>query len=350
MATPYDSLPSKAYWRTGVANMPGAQPEGMFKPKFAVGRDTKIATAGSCFAQNFRQAVIDRGYTYLDAEPPPSGFSGAAARRFGFDLFSARYGNIYTVRQLLELIEEVDGARAVGGVVWERDGRYFDAFRPSVEPDGLDSPSMVLRHREQHIRRLAQVIETADVFVFTLGLTEAWMDRASGRIVPVAPGVIAGDYDPEHHVLVNFGAHEVVADLEAVVERLRARNKDLKIILTVSPVPLTATASGEHVFVATCYSKAVLRSAAGWVAGKSDFIDYFPSYEFFSNPFGGVSQFNDNHRTVSARGVSTVMNMFFEAMGEGQAAAPAPREATLPEPEDAGDVVCEDFLLDAFAR
>lgn len=348
MSTPYDTLPQTAFWRTGVARMPSAQPENIYTPKFEIDPAANIATAGSCFAQNFRQAVIDRGYTYLDVEPPPASFSGPAARRYGFSMFSARYGNIYTVRQLLQILEEVDGDRPLAEVVWEREGRYFDALRPSVEPEGLSSPELVFRHREQHIQRVSLMLEKVDVFVFTLGLTEAWMHNDSGRIVPVAPGVISGDFDPYKYTFLNFGPHEIVSDLQLVIEKLRSRNRNIRIILTVSPVPPTATASGEHIFVAASYTKSTLRSAAGWVARNYDFVDYFPSYEFVSNHFSDVSLFNENRRTISSDGVSQVMEMFFNPRCNSKSVVHLTDRDKKSEPED-GDVVCEDFLLDAFA-
>ena len=39
-------------------------------------------------------------------------------------------------------------------------------------------------------------------------------------------------------------------------------NPKARLVLTVSPVPLAATASGSHVLPATIYSKSVLRAAA----------------------------------------------------------------------------------------
>lgn len=52
-----------------------------------------------------------------------------------------------------------------------------------------------------------------------------------------------------------------------------------RIVLTVSPVPLSRTFTGQDVAVANCYSKSVLRAAAEAVVQQYDFVDYFPSYE-----------------------------------------------------------------------
>ena len=46
---------------------------------------------------------------------------------------------------------------------------------------------------------------------------------------------------------------------------LRDYNENMRFILTVSPVPLVATAGSEHVLAATLYSKSVLRAVAGFL-------------------------------------------------------------------------------------
>lgn len=346
MPTPYDGLPPIAFWSSGVAHTPSGGLENLYVPKFSITRETRFATAGSCFAQNLRRAILERGYHYVDAETPPPNFHGAAARRFGFEQFSARYGNIYTARQLLQLLEELDGEREFGGPVWERNGRFYDSLRPAVEPDGLDTPASIARHREQHLERVAQVIDNADVFVFTLGLTEAWVENSSGRVLPSAPGVIAGEYDPSLYSFLNFGPTDVIADLESVLARLKRRNSAIRLLLTVSPVPLTATASGNHVYVATSYSKAVLRGAAGWLSDKYDDVDYFPSYEFVTNAFHAASRFEPNLRTVSPWVVSAVMDIFFGDAPEADLCTGVENDMDA---EGAGDTVCEDAMLNAFA-
>ena len=83
-------------------------------------------------------------------------------------------------------------------------------------------------------------------------------------------------------------------------------------VMTVSPVPLTGTASGRHVLQATTYSKAVLRAVAGELAQKYDHIDYFPSYEVITNQAARGCFYEENLRSVRREGVEAVMNIFFQ--------------------------------------
>ena len=99
----------------------------------------------------------------------------------------------------------------------------------------------------------------------------------------MAPGVISGSYDPAVHAFANFDAFAVHEDLLAFHGLLKALNPTARMLLTVSPVPLIATASAEHVLVATTYSKSVLRAVAGSLAERLPDCHYFPSFELISS-------------------------------------------------------------------
>lgn len=385
MSSPYADRPARSFWRTGVADVDGPILPDLYRAKFVIDKTMPIATAGSCFAQHIGRAMRERGFNVLDAEPAPENLDDKTAQAFGYRIYSARYANIYTVRQFVQLVKEVTGQFTPPEQVWERDGRYFDAMRPSVEPEGLASPELVLKHRAHHLSAVRTLIEQAAVFVFTMGLTEVWIDRETGCAYPTAPGTIAGTFDPDRHIFKNYDYPEIRADFVELRSLLRAINPDLRMIVTVSPVPLTATASDDHVLAATTYSKSVLRAVAGSVAAEFADVDYFPSYEVITGAKARGRFFADNLRSVEPIGVATVMATFFaESLpAEGVAAelvsagtvawkdlsreerrarrqtraesGEAPqRSKRRARTEDAAatddDVVCEEALLEAFAR
>ena len=340
--TPYAGLGPAAFWRTGVSEQDPRSPVGLYKPRFRIDPDWAVATAGSCFAQHIARHLRKNGYNVLDVEPPPPGLKGEAARALGYDLYSARYGNIYHPRQLLQLIRESFGQLTPGEVVWEKDGRFFDALRPAVDPDGFATAEGVLRSRLGHLTRVKEMMKAVDLFVFTLGLTEAWVHRESGTVFPTAPGVIAGSYDPDVYELQTFTHAEVLRDLITIRAILKRVRPDSKLLLTVSPVPLAATATDQHVLVATTQSKSVLRAAAGEVCQRFDDVDYFPSYELFATPFSRGAFFEDDLRTVRPEAVETVMRVFFDQHGVG------PERAAVVADDEDDAVICEDELLAAF--
>ena len=295
------------------------------------------------------------GFTIVDKEPPPPGLTGDGAKQFGYTIYSARYGNIYTARHLLQLTRECVRRFSPAEAVWEKDNRFYDAMRPSVEPFGLNSAAEVLAQRKDHLVRTLQAFRAADLFIFTFGLTEFWVHAESGTVYPTAPGTIAGDYDPTKFAFKNFKAQEIYADFCQFLKFMKRLSPNVKFLITVSPVPLTATAADNHVLVATTYSKSVLRAVAGQLAEEFNDVDYFPSYEIIATPFTGRLFYDANLRNVAKEGIDTVMRVFFKEH--------APANATIETPASsngnrlqafgnsaADDLVCEESILEAFVR
>lgn len=342
MNNPYEGLPETAFWRTAVAERPPLSVEGLYQPRFRIPRTARIFTAGSCFAQHVGRALRGNGFDVIDAEPAPGPVSDATAHRFGYRMYSARYGNIYTTRQLLQLMREAMGGFTPAVPVWRRGDAFFDSQRPAIEPDGLATEASVLHHRERHLARVKKAVENADVFVFTLGLTEAWVNKQAGDVYPMAPGTIAGEYDSEVYAFKNFTCDEVYRDFVQFRRFIRSIRPRAQFLLTVSPVPLTATASGRHVQIASTYSKAVLRAAAGMAYDQFRDVDYFPSYEIITAPANHGVYFSANKRSVTPQGVAAAMGAFIAAHAPGSAAVA--RRTTR---SDA--IKCEENLLEAFA-
>ncbi|MEM6758652.1 MAG: GSCFA domain-containing protein [Pseudomonadota bacterium] len=346
-ASPYADLPAAAFWRSAVVEGDATAAAALHRPRFALTSDTPILTAGSCFAQHIHRHLTALGWAVVNAEPGPDMLPPRVAQRYGYGVYSARYGNVYTVRQWVELIEEAMAPTSPAPIIWQHAGRYYDALRPGVEPEGLDSAAEVAQSRAAHLSALRTALAEAACVVFTLGLTESWVDTATGRTLPTAPGTLAGDMarNPAH--FVNLGYEDVLADLNRMRQLVRAINPDMTLLLTVSPVPLTATATGGHVVQASTLSKAILRAACDAMQRAHADVDYFPSYEIITTPALGGPFFARNLRSPSDAGVARVMQAFLHSYGAGQAVAPVPRDT------DTGsdwDAVCEEMLLDAFAR
>lgn len=310
---PYVGIAKRQLWKED----PGIRDPRLFDPvsevSFQIGVEDRVVTAGSCFAQHVARHLSGSGFNHLITEPAHGIFSAALAQKFGYGLFSARYGNIYTTRQLLQLLHRAYGLFEPAAKSWPRgtEGRVVDPFRPQIQPEGFVSEAELLADREQHFAAIRSAIETMDIFVFTLGLTECWEDARDGAIFPLAPGVAGGTYDPEQVNFRNFDERETADDLIAALRFIRERNPDVKIILTVSPVPLNATFENRHVFVSTTWSKAVLRIAAEKAAKAFDRCCYFPSYEIITAPHVRGSYFAEDCREVLKAGVDHVMRLFF---------------------------------------
>ncbi len=344
--TPYDGLPNFHFWRKAVSGIASDKVDPVVSAGFKIGRETKVATAGSCFAQHISRKLQQQGFNYYIAEKPP-GISAEEAGRLNYGVFSARYGNVYTARQFLQLFDRAFGTFQPFDSAWLRaDGRYADPFRPRVEPDGFATAEEVENSRNAHLTAVREMFQNLDVLVFTLGLTEAWAAKKDGAVFPLAPGVSAGEMDFSLYEFVNFSAAQVQADLEAFVERLSSVNGTAKIIFTVSPVPLIATFENRHVLLSTIYSKSVLRVAAEEVVGKYPNCFYFPAYEIITGNFNRGEYFENDLRSVNDKGVDHAMRLFFAhySAEEGRSAL---YETLLREAESIKDIICDEEEIDA---
>jgi hypothetical protein len=359
-SSPYADLPPEAYWRTGVADAGLYGLKALWASRWTLPSDARFSTFGSCFAQHISRALIARQIAWVDGEPAPGRCPPEIARRYHYGIFSARTANIYTAAQLLYLVQLAAAEVPVEAAeIWEEGGRAYDSLRPAIEPGGFASRDEALLSRRSMVRAFRRAIVRPDVFVFTLGLTEGWENAATGQPYPMCPGSVAGRFDPEAHVFRNYRVAEIARDLSAAVAGMRAINPSLKVLLTVSPVPLTATKSGQHVLVATTYSKSALRAVAGELAASDPAVDYFPSYEIIAGAPARAGFFAPNMRSVEPAGVDLVMRHFFAGLDVSGAAAHAKAgaaedmheaEAEAETAMAAEDLACEESLLEAFNR
>jgi hypothetical protein len=347
-------LPDKAFWRRSVAAVAPAKvdPVGLFDLR--INLETKVATAGSCFAQHIARYLRKSGYCYYVAEPGHPILPARVRESHNYGLFSARYGNIYTARQLWQLFERAYGRFEPSEDAWEKaPDAFLDPFRPTTQPGGYVSRDELIADREQHLAAVRKMFETLDVFVFTLGLTECWRSTDDGAVFPVCPGVEGGTFDPSRYEFYNQSVEDVLADLTAFRDGLEAVNPQAQIIFTVSPVPLVATAEPHaHVLSATTYSKSVLRVAAEAMRQKFANVHYFPSYEIITGAFNRGAYYAPDLRNVVEDGVAHVMRLFMAHATAGAEASAVKSDLASEEDEHLTiasrlvEVECDEIALD----
>ncbi len=190
------------------------------------------------------------------------------------------------------------------------------------------------------------MLTKADVFIFTFGLTEAWVHSESGTVYPTAPGTVAGSFNPDVVSFKNFTYNEILTDFLEFRKLIHSVNPSVRFLITVSPVSLAATATGEHVLKATTHSKSVLRAVAGELAASHSDIDYFPSYDLITAGVTRAKFFDESLREVTPAGVSCVMDHFFSQHPRANARA---SDAAQTSPTN-DQVLCEEALLKVFSQ
>lgn len=339
---PYTELDDKSFWKKAVSEKSMFDIEDLWSPKFNISIKSKISTYGSCFAQHIGKSLRHHGYSWLITEKAPLGTSNEVAKQYSYNVFSARTGNIYTTSLLRQWVEWACCKVEIPAETWKIADRYYDPFRPAIEPTGFQSEEELKASREYAVKAFYKSIECSDFFVFTLGLTESWFNIQDGYEYPMCPGTVAGTFEDGKHHFVNQSYKDVITNLTKAIELMRQINPRLKFILTVSPVPLTATKSGKHVLLATTYSKSILRAVAGQLSNKK-YIDYFPSYEIInSTPFKGVF-FEPNMRNVNPKGVELVMEHFFSKISTQSNKMKKDTQAGAKD-----ELICEEEILSSF--
>nr|WP_294510050.1 GSCFA domain-containing protein [uncultured Rhodopila sp.] len=342
MPNPYDSKGPAHFWRSGVAILSPRDVWPIPSRSFRIPSRARIATAGSCFAQEVARVLVGL---------PEVEFMQTEQSAPDQPLFSARYGNIYTVRQLRQLLFEAFSLIPRIDVAWRReDGRWVDAQRPAMFAAGFDSAADVALARTEHLASVRRLFSECSIFIFTLGLTEAWTSASGDVVFPIAPGIVAEDVSGGSYTFHNFSYDEIIADLGDFITEIRKINPAVRCILTVSPVPLVATYTDEHVLVATTHSKSILRAVCSAAETRWEDVFYFPSYEIISSHFNNGAYYNDNKRTIAKSGVEHVMDVFQETYFGGKPGTP---ERVQEEPksmldeafESVDKVICDEELI-----
>lgn len=342
----YSDLPPSSFWRRSVAVAEEIDP--VLGVPFTISPTDRVATAGSCFAQHISRRLSASGYNYLVTETAPAD----AVEPQSYGVFPARFGNIYTTSQLRQLFQRAYGLFTPKYNAWEMpDGGFVDPYRPRIQT--FPTLEALLVDRKAHLAKVREMFETCDVLVFTLGLTESWRALSDGATVPLAPSVHGGGDVVSDYEFHNLSVEEMLTDLRDFFRRLKKVNPSVRVILTVSPVPLIATFSDEHVLVANNYSKSALRVVAEEISRGDDSIAYFPSFEIITSPANRSKYYAEDLREVTEPGVDHVMRVFAKHYlgDESHKSAPTTASTGLSDEDlarfrEGTEIICDEEALE----
>jgi hypothetical protein len=275
-----------------------------------ISKSTPIASIGSCFAVEIAYALQREEYNYIVKEPNKADdgsywFKDYEVRPFATS--SAAWGIHFNCPSFLQLVEKAFGYRRPAKILWTNtyDGmtRYCDPFREEVEFPSIEAFE---KNYESHINAVRAVFLEAEVLVLTLGLNEVWYFKPDGSVFSRSPWRTAPSL-VEHRILT---VEENVQDLQKMLDILRQHNPKIKLIVTLSPVPLHATflADSKHIVEPNTHSKAVLRVAAEEFVERNTDVFYFPSFELVTTCIDNAWDADQRH--VSRHAVDRVMTMF----------------------------------------
>tara|TARA_R110001583_G_scaffold177606_1_gene333201 strand:- start:2370 stop:3383 length:1014 start_codon:yes stop_codon:yes gene_type:complete len=254
------------------------------EPSFSINKNHKIFTVGSCFARNVEQSLIGNNVDVIGSEFTLAndillGTVGAMNNKVNARSVLNKYSTLSICeefdRVLNNKVIKDNGFISLDGELW------IDPQLASVlKPLTFNELSEV---REKVNDIIKQVVD-ADVVFVTLGLNEVWFDKLTETYLNSSPPPsLMRTKDPRFEFSTpNFEI--VYENLKKFVELVRENSKkDVKFVVTVSPVPLSTTWTSADIVVANTISKSTLRVCAERLTQDFDGVDYFPSFEMVTN-------------------------------------------------------------------
>jgi ectoine hydroxylase-related dioxygenase (phytanoyl-CoA dioxygenase family) len=304
--------PDAVFWP--IPNHP-KHPKNKFEMKPFVKRfpildkSTAIGTAGSCFAFEIAKAFQEHGYNYVVTERADDKSDGVIVDGYTpgdkYAKFSANYGILFNTPSLKQLAQKAFGEKQFKKFLVDAgNGYYTDPYRENVF---FASPQAYLNDYDKHIEAIQQSLLQSEVFIFTAGLNECWE----------LPDQTVISRNPRHgfHQLMKhrvLTVQENVDNIKAFYEIVKKWNPKLKLILSLSPIPLLATGRSEthHILEANTHSKAVLRVALDQVVAELEDVYYLPSYEYVNEC--SKDPWTEDHRHIKKEIVVEIVEMFKE--------------------------------------
>jgi len=136
-------------------------------------------------------------------------------------------------------------------------------------------------------------IKRSNVFILTLGVAPAFFDRETGAFVLPRPSALNSRALAEKYKFRTASVQENVDNVLYLIDFVRSISPGIKVIVTVSPVPLLTSFEYESVVQADCLSKSTMRLVAHEVVNNANLQDiwYWPSFEVFRWAGSNASSF-----------------------------------------------------------
>jgi len=281
------------------------------KHKKFITKNTKLISFGSCFASEIGRRLLSRGYNYIFTQKTlPHGVTDNLSPSDNIPNFSAYYGILFNSLSLDYIIKRASSDPSLPRVLFQwqpnrpsddRLALYIDPFR-----EGICFTSREAYEHEYpiHTEALYQALSSADVIIWTFGLSEAWILEESG--LPVSSGIQSYIKLISKPIFIDERDH--FNAFSRFRNYVKSINSNACFIVSVSPIPLNASFSEMHIISANALSKAQCMIAAHHCAHAYEDTYYLPSYEYvtecISDPWA------PDRRHVTDKTVESVIDLF----------------------------------------
>jgi tetratricopeptide (TPR) repeat protein len=239
-------------------------------------KKTHFFTMGSCFARNISKTLVDQGFNSKHME------------------ISEFVNTTFANKAFVDYLANPSDTHGV-----------YKRFQELL-PDQLSAEDII------------QSIRLADVFILTLGVSYAFFNRESGQFILPRPSSLNSRMLAEKYDYRCTSVSENVENVLYLIQYIRTLSPKIKIIVTVSPIPMTASFGQESCIQADCLSKSTMRLVADEIVHHSNIANilYWPSFEIFrwagsqSSQYYAIDDGSSNH--VSEDKVGSTIKAFID--------------------------------------
>lgn len=291
--------------------------------KFKLNSSGMFFTMGSCFAREVEIALDDLGISITAADQvyPHSWFhphmiklleeSGSVDRPVARPRSPINRYSVLSMLYDFERVLEEKHSFSDTVIPLDKVNGVLEVWDPQIKNLQRGDLNFVMAARDV-LDKIIQSVTEADVVILTLGMTETWVDEASGAVLPTPPSPLMVKKFPSRFSFFNADYEGVSSSLAEIIRIIgKYCSKNPNIIFTVSPVPMGSTFTQKDVFVANSYSKSTLVSAAQTTARRFKNVDYFPSFEMAQNSARSI--WHDDCIHIKSEFVSQIMQSFIES-------------------------------------
>jgi hypothetical protein len=256
---------------------------------------TSYASIGTCFAEEFSTYLKENNigkYITLEDNPWNS---------------SAFWGRVYTIGNLLQIIHySTDQNYPI--FIENTSKGYIDPLRDGSVPseESIESINLSINDHRFNSR---QILNMVDILVITLGQNETWFDSKLDIVWGSIPPTELRLKENERFSPIEYTYRQNFNNLKEIISILTKFNPELKILLTVSPVPAYATFLNESIIPQSFAGKCILRSVVNEIIQEySQRVFYFPSFEMAL--CDNISAFKSDNRHVKRGRVDRIFKVF----------------------------------------
>ena len=274
-------------------------------PKFTLRRDDKFYAIGSCFARGIESSLTGHKIIVESAAPEFAELQPANKELSGLG-FTNKY-NTYSILNELRWALDPDAVFPQESIVQVTKTTWYD---PHTNPSLALADLAETLERRAMMQAVTKRIKHCRAVIVTLGLAEVWRDVKADVFVNRTPIPSLFKTQPGRYEFHLTSFAENWANLEAIYALLtQYGHSDVRIVVTVSPVPLMNTFSTMDIVVANTWAKSLLRAVAQEWAAAHPNVDYFPSYEIVQSS-DRAAVWERDLRHVKGAGAHHIMELF----------------------------------------